>query len=96
MTIDEQGQRLAFRSVIPIWILAVIGVVLIGILVPARSYLTWVPIVLAGATIVTFCVQLSLDRKEGLVNRMMASLGGSVVILAIATVVLGALQLAAA
>jgi hypothetical protein len=96
VTIDQQGKRLALSSVIPIWILAVVGAVLIGILVPVGQYLTWVPIVLAGATIVTFCVQLSLDRKEGLVNRMMASLGGSVVILAIATAVLGALQLASA
>ncbi|MCU1557118.1 MAG: hypothetical protein JWN09_1113 [Microbacteriaceae bacterium] len=96
MTIDQSGQRLAFHSVIPIWILVAIGVVLIGILAPASHYVTWIPIVLAGAALVTFCVQLSLDRKEGLVNRMMASLGGSVVILAFATVVLGALQLSAA
>lgn len=96
MTIDETGKSVDLRSVIPIWILAAIGAVLIGILAPAREYLTWLPIALAAAVLVTFCVQLSLDRKDGLVNRMMASLGGSVVILAIATVVLGALQLASA
>lgn len=96
MTIDEPGKSVDLRSVIPIWILAAIGAVLIGVLAPAREYLTWLPIALAAAVLVTFCVQLSLDRKDGLVNRMMASLGGSVVILAIATVVLGALQLASA
>ena len=96
MTIDEPGKSVHLRSVIPIWILAAISAVLIGVLAPAREYLTWLPIALAAAVLVTFCVQLSLDRKDGLVNRMMASLGGSVVILAIATVVLGALQLASA
>ena len=96
MTIDETGKSVDLRSVIPIWILAAISAVLIGVLAPAREYLTWLPIALAAAVLVTFCVQLSLDRKDGLVNRMMASLGGSVVILAIATVVLGALQLASA
>jgi hypothetical protein len=96
VTIDQPDRSFDLRSVIPIWILAAIGAVLVGFLAPARNYLTWLPIALAGAALVTFCVQLSLDRKEGLVNRMMASLGGSVVILAIATVVLGTLQLAAA
>ncbi|MET4781255.1 hypothetical protein [Glaciihabitans sp. UYNi722] len=96
MTIDQPAQRLALRSVVPVWILVVLGAVFIGVIVPTGQYLTWVPIVLVGAAIVTFCIQLSLDRKEGLVNRMMASLGGSVVILAIATLTLGIVQLTSA
>ncbi len=38
--------------------------------------------------LLTFVIQLALQRKEGLVNRMIASVGGSVAILAVATVVL--------
>lgn len=53
-----------------------------------EAFLTWIPVV-AGATVVlTFVIQLALQRKEGLVNRMIASVGGSVAILAVATVVL--------
>jgi hypothetical protein len=46
------------------------------------------PIVLAGCVLLTFAIQLALQRKEGLVTRMMASLGGALVILAVATAVL--------
>lgn len=53
-----------------------------------NAFLTWIPVVAAGAVLLTFVIQLSLQRKEGLVNRMIASLGGSVAILAVATVVL--------
>lgn len=53
-----------------------------------NAFLTWIPVVAAGAVLLTFVIQLSLQRKEGLVNRMIASIGGSVAILAVATVVL--------
>jgi hypothetical protein len=80
------------RSVIPVWVLALAGAVLVGVLVPRESVLgsslTWLPIVLAGCVLVTFAIQLALQRKEGLVTRLMASLGGALVILAIATAVL--------
>jgi hypothetical protein len=81
-------------SVIPVWALVAVGAVLVLVLSPRAHYFTWLPIVLAGATFFTFCVQIALVRKEGLVDRVMASLGGSIVILLIATVVLGLLALA--
>ena len=68
----------------------------IGLLVPPTHYLDWVPFVLAADVFLTFCIQLAIVQKEGLVDRMMACLGGSVVILGIATLVLGILQLRAA
>ena len=51
---------------------------------------------MAADVLLTFCIQLAIVQKEGLVDRMMACLGGSVVILGIATLVLGVLQLRAA
>ncbi len=39
---------------------------------------------LAGSVLVTMAIQLALQRKEGLVTRMMASLGGALVICAVA------------
>jgi hypothetical protein len=46
------------------------------------------PVVAAGVALLTFVIQLSLQRKEGLVDRIIASVSGSVAILAAATVVL--------
>ncbi len=84
VTIDQPATRLALTSVVPVWSVAVVGSVLIGLLV------------LAADVLLTFCIQLAIVQKEGLVDRMMACLGGSVVILGIATLVLGILQLRAA
>ncbi len=69
------------------WIGALIAAVLIGLL--ARDqYLVWLPIAMAGGVIVSFAVQLGIQRKEGYVTRVMLSIGGAVVILALATGVL--------
>ena len=71
----------------PVWIATLIGAVLVGVFA-GSAFPTWIPVVAAGAVLLTFVIQLSLQRKEGLVNRMIASVGGSVAILAVTTVVL--------
>jgi hypothetical protein len=73
------------RSVIPVWVLVAVGAVLVGLYVPKPDDYGWLVLVLFGGVVVTFVTQLGLDEKVGLVNRVMASLGGSVVILAVAT-----------
>jgi hypothetical protein len=80
-------------SVIPVWVLVACGALLTGLLSQPDYYFTWLPIVLAAATLLSFCIQLALVQKEGLVNRMMASLGGSLVILAAASAILWSVSL---
>jgi hypothetical protein len=75
------------RSVPPIWAAALLGAVLVGIFA-GDAFLTWIPVVAVTAVLLTFVVQLSLQRKEGLVNRIIASVGGVLVILGVTTVVL--------
>ena len=77
----------SLRSVIPVWVLALLGAVAVGVFAASRS-LTWIPIVLAASVLLTIAIQLALQRKEGLVTRMMASLGGALVICAVATGIL--------
>lgn len=69
------------------WIAALAGAVLVAVFA-GSGFLAWIPVVLAVVVLLTFVIQLSLQRKEGLVNRMIASIGGSLALLAIATVVL--------
>jgi len=82
----------SLRSVIPVWVVALLGAVVVGVFAPHGSAeggsLTWLPIVLAGSVLVTMAIQLALQRKEGLVVRMMASLGGALVICAVASGIL--------
>jgi len=72
-------------SVLPVWVLSLAGAIVIAVVLPRDQYLTWVAIVLAGAVILTFLIQLALRRKEGFVVRAMASMGVSAVILAVAS-----------
>lgn len=69
------------------WLAALAGAVLVAVIAEDR-FLTWIPVVAAAGVLLTFAVQLSLQRKEGLVNRIIASIGGVLVILAATTVAL--------
>jgi hypothetical protein len=75
-------------SVLPVWVLSLAGAIVIGVTTTGDDYLIWLPIVLAGAVIVTFVIQLATQRSEGFVGRAMASIGVSIVILAVATGIL--------
>ncbi|MFP7762080.1 hypothetical protein [Marisediminicola sp. LYQ134] len=79
---------LLVKSALPVWTVVVVGAVLIGVLVEPAAQIDFVTILLAAAIILTFCLQIALVQKEGLVTRIMATVGGSIVLLAIATVVL--------
>lgn len=78
-------EKLSLYTVTPVWVLLAVASGIILFLVRPGDHLLWFSVSLAAATILTFCIQLGLDRKEGLVNRVMASLGGSIIVLAIAT-----------
>ena len=72
-------------SVLPVWLLSIVGAVVIALAVPGDAQLTWIGVVLAIAVIATFGIQLAIQRTEGFVVRAMASIGVSVIILVIAT-----------
>jgi hypothetical protein len=75
-------------SILPVWVIVVIGIVLVAILVEPTGYYRWLSILLALAILVSFALQLALSQKDGLVLRLTISVGGSVILLAGATAVL--------
>ncbi|QNO37934.1 hypothetical protein H4J02_02520 [Protaetiibacter sp. SSC-01] len=77
---------LSLRSVIPVWVAAALGAAAVLLIAPS-SALVWVPVVMAALVLLTFAIQLSLARKEGLVERMVASLSGALGILVVATLI---------
>lgn len=78
-------------SVIPVWVVAVLGAVLVGALAGDR-YLDWLAVVLAGCTLLAFVIQLAVSQRIGLVTRLMASVAGALAVLVVATGVLFALH----
>jgi hypothetical protein len=91
---SERLRDLEAGTVVPVWAMCLIAAVVIGVASPASDYFVWLPIALAAAVLVTFAIQLSTLTKEGFVNRVMASVAGGAVILAVATAVLWAVSLA--
>jgi len=75
-------------SIISVWLLVAIAVVVGGLVIPAANQLDAVALVFAGAILTSFAIQLVIQRKEGFVTRVMASIGGAVIILAGATIAL--------
>lgn len=78
-------------SIVPVWLVALVGAVLVGVYAGADA-LDWLAVVLAGAVLLGFVIQLAIQRKEGLVLRLIAGVGGAVIVLAIATGVLVAVH----
>jgi hypothetical protein len=85
---DTQTQRrLTLSSVLPVWALAVIGAVLVGLYATERPF-PWLLLVFVACVLVSFALQLATQTKDGLVERIsIASTGAFIVVLA-ATVVL--------
>ena len=75
------------RTILPVWLTTLALVIVVGVAAGA-AYITWLPLVLAAVLLLTFAIQLVLSRKEQLVTRMIISIGGALVILIVATVVL--------
>lgn len=88
------GTRLQF-AVVLVWVLVALGAVAVAVFAPLERSLSWLPIVLGGGIFVTFVAQLAVVRKEGLVMRIVLSLTGAVVILAVATGLLALARLVA-
>jgi hypothetical protein len=69
-------------------VVAIVGAVLVGTLTHSQGIYGWLSIVLVVSVLLTFIIQLALPTKEGLVMRTAASIGGAVILLAVATGVL--------
>jgi len=83
---------LKFASIIPIWLLVIAASIAVALASPGFEFFTWLPIVLAAAVILTFCVQLGISRKEGFNGRLALSTGGALVIVTVAAAILWALR----
>lgn len=75
-----------FATALPSWIIASIG----SVWAVVQSDTLWagtVSVALGASIVVSFVVQLSLQRKEGLVNRLAFTTTGSLLIAAVGVVV---------
>lgn len=77
-----------FWTVLPVWLLSLAGAIVVGVTSRGEGFFTWIGVVLAIAVIATFAIQIGTGRSDGFVARAMASIGVSLVILAVASGIL--------
>jgi hypothetical protein len=76
-----------YAGIVPVWLLAVAGAVVVGLLVQPDERFGGLSLSLAVCALVAFCLQLIVRRREGFVARVVASVVGAVVITVIAGIV---------
>jgi len=74
-----------WKSIGAVWLLAVVGATLTGLLSAPGESFAWIGLTLGGCTLMTLSLQLATGRKEGYVSRVTTSIVGAVIVLAIAT-----------
>jgi hypothetical protein len=70
---------------IPVWVAVVVTCGISAALLPQERWGDALPVIAAGAMLVTFVVQVSLQTKEGFVTRLLVTTSGVVLLLAVAT-----------
>lgn len=73
-------------SALPSWALSLVGTVYAAV-VSSSLWPTVISATMGAALVLSFVIQLSLQRKEGLVNRLAFTTAGSLVIGAVGIVV---------
>lgn len=68
-----------------IWLLAVVGSLIALLAAPSGQAQTWIALTAGGCVLATFLVQLAGGRASGYLFRAMASVVGSMLVLAVAS-----------
>ncbi|WP_348788555.1 hypothetical protein [Leifsonia sp. NPDC080035] len=78
-----------YGSVGAVWVIALVLGVLIGTLSHPAQYASWLSLALGVCVIASFGAQLATQQKDGFVNRLAATLTGTLVILGVIGAILG-------
>jgi len=81
-------------TALPVWLAVVAALAVVVALVPLAGWWSLLPAIAAGAVLLTFVIQVSLQSKDGLVSRMLVTVSGVVVLLLIASAATAIVQVA--
>jgi hypothetical protein len=73
-------------TALPVWLAVVIALAVVAVVVPTDGWWALLPALAAGAVLLTFVIQVSLQSKDGLVMRMLVTVAGVVLLLLAASV----------
>jgi hypothetical protein len=75
--------RRTLATALPVWLAVIAGVIVLLTVGQRAVWIPSMPVIAAGAILLTFVIQVSLQSKDGLVQRMLVSVTGVMVILAV-------------
>lgn len=74
-------------TALPVWVAVVAAVALMVVVVPVAEWWPLLSAIAAGAVLLTFVIQVSLQSKDGLVMRMFVTVAGAIGLLMIVSMV---------
>lgn len=77
------------RDIVAVWGASLVGGILVWIFAPGESAFTWLGLTLALSLILAFAVQLAQGQKTGFIDRVSMSVAGTLVILALLSLMMG-------
>lgn len=77
-----------WRSIIPVWVFAVVGAVLVAVTGARDNFWTWIPVAFGLTVVVTLAAQIATRTPEGYIHRAVMSILGSLLVFVVATVIL--------
>lgn len=84
------GKR--WTSIVAIWVAAALCALAIALFVEPGNDAAWLSLSLGGCVIGSLCAQLATQEKRGFVSRLVISIMGAIVVLALAAGVLALLH----
>lgn len=71
-----------------VWLAAAVGVLLVALMAPLDARTEWLAMVFAATVVLTFVIQLALQRPKGFLHRTTMSTLGALLVLAAGTLIL--------
>lgn len=89
MSLPDLAPRSAVRGIVAAWAVAAIIALGIGIVVPFDAQAAWMAMGMGIVVIVSFAIQLAHGRPYGFIQRVAASVLGSMVVMGLIGIGLG-------
>lgn len=89
MTVPELAPRSTVGGIVSVWIAALVAGVAVVVFAPPTQQWQWLSLALAGCLVLAFVVQLWNGRSVGFIQRIGASVLGSLLVLGLVSAVVG-------
>jgi hypothetical protein len=73
-------------TALPVWVTVIAAVIVVGLVMPSSTWWEFLPVIAGGAMVLMFVIQVGLQSKDGLVNRMLFTATGVTALLIAASV----------